>query len=67
MKRFYVKFHFGHFRVMDSETDKFIVGYSKKIHAQQTADGLNRIRKRENVDKMIEKLHTLDGYGHYTR
>ena len=64
---FYVKLSFGQHLVMDQEENKMVVGYSKKSEAEITANGLNRIRKKENVHKMKKTLQTLEGYGHYIR
>lgn len=66
MKRFFVKSAFGHFNVMDGNNNKMVVGYSKKKYAEKTADGLNRIRKTENITKMKAKLKTT-GYGYYLK
>jgi hypothetical protein len=67
MKRFYVKNAFGHFNVMDKNTGKMVVGYSKKTDAEKTSNGLNRIRKVENISKMKTKLKTTKGYGNYLK
>ena len=67
MKRFFVKSSFGHFNIMDRNTNKKVVGYSKKSDAKKTSDGLNRIRKSENITKMKAKLKTTKGYGHYLK
>jgi hypothetical protein len=67
MKRFYVKNAFGHFNVMDNNTGKMVVGYSKKTDAEKTSNGLNRIRKVENIAKMKTKLKTTKGYGNYLK
>jgi hypothetical protein len=66
-KRFWLKPNVGHWSVMDHTTGKKVVGYSKKGDAQATADGLNRIRTKDNLQKMIDHLQTLKGYGHYTQ
>ena len=65
MKRFFVKQNFGHFSVIDRKNNKMIVSYPKKIQAEKTANGLNRIRKAENITKMKAKLKTKKGYGYY--
>jgi|TARA_R110000851_G_scaffold281736_1_gene435212 hypothetical protein len=65
MKRFYVRFAFGQFKVIDRETEKVVTSYSKKADAESTAKGLCRIRKVENITKMMGKLKTLKGYSHY--
>lgn len=66
-KRFWVKSNYGHWSVMDKTDGKMVVGYSKKSDAEITADGLNRIRKKENISKMKQTLKTTNGYGHYIR
>jgi len=66
-KRFSVKPSFGHWSVFDLNTNKKIVAYTKKEHAELTANGLNRLRKKENITKMMEYLKTKKGYGHYVR
>lgn len=70
--QFYVKLHFGNFRVMQktelpAKKDVMIVGYSRKIDATNTADGLNRIRIAENIVKRIKSLNTTTGYGYYCK
>lgn len=64
-KRFFVKSNFGHWSVIDKNDSKMVVGYSNKTKAEITADGLNRIRKEDNVSKMKKHLQTTEGYGHY--
>ena len=66
-KRFFVKPNFGHWSVIDRNDEKMVVGYSKITEAEITANGLNRIRKNENISKMKETLKTTEGYGHYLR
>ena len=65
MKRFFVKASYGHFSVIDRNTQKMVVAYSKKDLAEKTAEGLNKIKKPENVDRMKTKLKTPEGYRHY--
>jgi hypothetical protein len=65
--RFFVKSNFGNWSVIDKTDNKMVVGYSKKSDAEITADGLNRIRKKENISKMKQTLQTTKGYGHYIR
>jgi len=65
--RFFVKSNFGHWSVIDKNDNKMVVGYSKKSEAEITANGLNRIRKKENITKMKDFLKTNKGYGHYLR
>ena len=65
--RFFVKSNFGHWSVIDKTDNKMVVAYSKKSEAEITANGLNRIRKKENISKMKETLKTTKGYGHYVR
>ena len=67
LERFYTKFSYGNWQVIDRKTDKKIVGYSKSIDAKNTAKGLNRIRKKENITKMKRKLKTVYGYGYYLK
>ena len=67
VQRFYIKSNYGHWSVMDRATGKMVVGYSKKSGAEVTAAGLNRLKKPESISKMIEKLRTEKGYGHYIR
>lgn len=63
--RFFVKPNFGHWSVIDKNDYKMVVGYSQKSDAELTAEGLNRIRKKENIDKMKQTLKTRAGYAHY--
>jgi hypothetical protein len=67
LERFYIRFDFGNFQVIDRNTNKRIVGYSKSIYAKKTAKGLNAINKKENVSKMKIKLQTISGYNHYIK
>ena len=67
LKRFYVKPNFGHWSVVDRTTEKRVVGYSKKVDAENTAAGLNRIRTEHNLVKRMEYLTTMKGYGHYCK
>jgi len=62
---FYVKSNFGHWSVMDRETNKMIVGYSKKEDAVITANELNKISDSSELSKTIAHLQTLKGYGHF--
>ncbi|WP_409029426.1 hypothetical protein [Gracilimonas sediminicola] len=64
-KRFYVKPVFGSWAVMDRNTNKRVVAYSRKRDAKKTSDGLNRIRKEKNIPVMKARLKTTDGYKHY--
>jgi hypothetical protein len=66
-KRFYVKSNFGHWSVIDKNDKKMVVAYSKKSDAEMTANGLNRIRKKENITKMKKTLQTTKGYAHYLK
>ena len=45
----------------------WIVAYSTKSNAKLTAEGLSRIKKPENVEKMIKRLNTERGYDYYIR
>ena len=67
MKRFFVKSAFGHFNIIDRNTNKIVVCYSKKSNADKTTNGLNRIRNAKNVTKMKAKLKTMKGYGYYLK
>lgn len=67
IKRFWVKPNFGHWSVIDREDNKMVTGYYKKSNAEKTANGLNRIRKKENISKMKKRLKTTKGYGYYIR
>tara|TARA_R110000823_G_scaffold4777_5_gene18947 strand:+ start:607 stop:819 length:213 start_codon:yes stop_codon:yes gene_type:complete len=67
LERFYIRFDYGGFQVIDRNTNKRIVGYSKKIYANKTAKGLNAIKKKENVSKMKMKLQTISGYNHFIK
>jgi hypothetical protein len=66
VKRFWVKANFGNWSVIDRTDGKMVVGYGKKGDAEATADGLNRIRKAENISTMKQVLKKK-GYGHYLR
>ena len=50
---------------MNYKNRKKVVAYANKIDAEKTADGLNRIRKAENITKMKAKLKTVKGYRYY--
>jgi len=65
MKRFFVKQSFGDFSVIDRNTQKRVAAYSEKSDAEKTAEGLNRIKKTENIDKIKAKLKTTKGYKHF--
>lgn len=67
MLRFFVKYKFGHWSVIDRNNWKQIVGYSKKTDAESTADGLNKIKEEENILKMIKILQSLNGYNHFLK
>lgn len=67
LERFYIRFDYGAFQVIDRQTEKRIVGYSKSIYARKTAKGLNSIKKKENIPKMKWKLQTISGYNHYIK
>jgi ribulose-5-phosphate 4-epimerase/fuculose-1-phosphate aldolase len=64
-KRFWVRANYGHFNVMDRNTNKMVVGYSKKNFAELTADGLNRMRSPILIEKRIKSLKTVKGYYHF--
>lgn len=66
-KRFYIKSNFGNWSVIDRDDNKMVVGYSSKSDAETTADGLNRIKTKENIVKMKATLKTMKGYGHYLK
>jgi hypothetical protein len=66
-QRFYIKSNFGHWSVIDRTTNKMIVGYSTKKHAEQTMESLNKIQDANEVLKTIESLKTLQGYGQFTK
>jgi len=66
MNRFYIKPCFGHFNVIDSKTEKMIVGYSKKIDAEQTSQGLNSLKDSE-IEQTIKELKTTEGYGKFLK
>jgi uncharacterized protein YjlB len=65
-KRFFLKFSFGHWSVMDSNDLKMVAAYPKKEDADKTCAGLNRLRKIESIDNMKNYLKSTKGYGHYT-
>lgn len=65
MKRFSVKPNFGNFKVVDNTTQKMVVGYSTKKDATLTADGLNKLKTEGAIQKRIESLKTIKGYGYY--
>ena len=65
MARFFIKPNFGHFRVMDTKTNKMVVGYSTKKGAELTAEGLNKIKTEAGIEKRIKSLQTIKGYGYY--
>lgn len=65
--RFYIRFNFGHWSVIDRNDNKMVVGYSKKEDAENTANGLNKIKTDSKITKMKEKLKTLKGYSHFLK
>ena len=65
MARFITKPNFGHFSVIDTINNKMIVGYPKKIHAEITAKGLNKIKTETSLQKKIKLLKTMKGYGYF--
>lgn len=64
---FYVKSNFGHWSVIDKETNKMVVGYSSKAQANKTAEGLNNIKDPNKLQETISHLKTTQGYGHFNR
>ena len=64
-KRFSIKFNYGNWQVIDKMDNKMVVAFSKKSDAEITSDGLNRIRKKENILNMKSNLKTTKGYSHF--
>lgn len=65
--RFFVKPNFGHWSVIDKQTNAMVVGYSNKPDAETTAAGLNSINDPAEISRMKAYLKTQAGYGHYIR
>lgn len=64
--RFWVKKNYGQFAVVDREdNDKMVVGYSKKIDAETTANGLLATDEKD-LEEVIKKLKSKEGYGMFT-
>lgn len=62
---FFVKNNFGHWSIIDRKTNKMVVGYSKKEDATITAKGLNDVSDASELNKIISKLKSMDGYGYF--
>ena len=60
-QRFWVKSNYGHWSVVDKETNKMVVGYHKKEFATKTSDELNKITDNLELTDIIKKLKTTDG------
>lgn len=58
MKQFYTMLSFGSFKIINRETNKFVVSYNKKVDAEKIANYLNA----GNSAEKIAILKTKKGY-----